>query len=55
MYSITDPWERLQQVMVGTCHTHLNLPWITDSATRAALEKILLETQQDLDGLLHPE
>ena len=51
MYSITDPWERLQQVMVGTCHTHLNLPWITDSATRAALEKILLETQQDLDGL----
>ena len=51
MYSITDPWARLQQVMVGTCHTHLNLPWIQDSFARAALEKILLETQEDLDGL----
>jgi hypothetical protein len=51
MYSITDPWARLQQVMVGTCHTHLNLPWITDSSARTALENILLETQEDLDGL----
>lgn len=51
MYSITDPWARLQHVMVGTCHTHLNLPWIQNSTTRTALEKILLETQQDLDHL----
>jgi len=51
MYSITDPWARLQQVMVGTCHTHLNLPWIIDSSARTALEKILLETQEDLDSL----
>ena len=51
MYSITDPWARLQHVMVGTCHTHLNLPWIQDSFTRTALEKILLETQEDLDSL----
>jgi hypothetical protein len=51
MYSITDPWARLQHVMVGTCHTHLNLPWIQDSFTRSTLEKILRETQEDLDSL----
>lgn len=51
MFSITSPWHRLTEAVVGSAWSESRFDWVVPSQVRRSLEIIAQETQEDLDNL----